>query len=527
MNMAIKKYLIPIFAVIIFLAAFAVRFYPVFHKGYVPSFNADYLILARNLSLTGEHKIENNLGVILNHSLVKEEGVLFTGGNKLTPILYSKLFDILGFDFRFPFYCSLLIHSIITVLLFLLVLRLFGVKLAIIFAGVDIFSPLIAANSIFFGYYEWAALFFTIGLFIYLYGEKPGYLRLIISGLFFGLSSLAGNVFVISFIPFLIYEFYKNRSFKRVFVFISLALILWVIYLGSGILSGKGAENSYLNPSNMPSSDYLHLFPDSYTYNFEKQEYIESISNTSYPDYLSALRAYDYRITFSQRARLYFSSITFYLKEFFRLTNVGGALTILFLFLGVGYLYKKRKNLLFLISAWVSVLYFVLILFTTSASHHFAELRFPVFLLVSLGIFSVIKFILNMERGKLFKYSLILMLSFFILLDLTQSDKWLFHEKYENSHMEEILDTIKNLKQADIGKENVLAVGFKDANNAPLIINYYTDMNAVYFDPNTVKRLLEENKLKWAFEQFGITGIVGYQSDLAEKIVQNVSVKRF
>jgi hypothetical protein len=538
MDMASKKYLIPVFAVVIFLVVFAVRFYPVFHKGYPPSIRADSLILARNLSLEGEYKIEDEKGIILTTPLLGERGVPSNIANNLTSVLYAKLFDIFGFNPQLPLYVSLALYALSTVLVFVLVFRLFNLWLALIFALVDIFSPIILANSIFPGSYEWAILFFSIALLIYFkpqYGkeiqlpEKNGrnYLRLVFAGLFFGLASLAGNVYTISFVPFLIYEFYRNKSLKRAFIFLLPFVLLWGIYLGpTFIKEGVIINNANLTSLKPPSSDYLHLWPDSYTYLFEKDEYVDTLSDTRELDLIAGLMKYNYHVSFLQKLWIYLGSGIFYIKEFFRLTTIGGALTILLMFLGAGYLYKKKNNLLPLFIFWFVIWFLALVLYRTNSNHHFAELRFPIFLLISLGAYWVFRVISRLNIGRELKYFLILGLLSFILLDLIQSDKWLFHEKYENGNMNEVLTIVETLKQKDIKTADVTAVGTA-ANNAPLAINYYDNLNVIYFDPNTIEKLLNENRLQLVFDQFGVTGIVGYQPELTKRVIENTKVKSF
>jgi len=527
MNILSKKYLIPVFAVIIFFLAFFVRFYPVFHKGYSSGIFADTLILARNLSLNNEYKLESEKNVILNSSLVKDEGIVSDMGNKLTPVLYSKIFDIFGFNSQTPLYVSLILYSLTSVLLFLIILKLFNFWVASIFALIDIFSPLVLANSSMPGLYEWASFLFVLGLFVYLYKDKLNYFQLFVAGLIFGLSSLAGNIFLVSFVPFLIYEFFRHKSFKRSVILIVPVILLWAIYLGPGIIRGK-VDNPYLTPKSASSASFLHLFPDPYTYHFEGDQYLKALSNTFHPDSINALIKRGYHVKFSQRLWLFFSSAIFYVKEFFRLTNIGGALTILFFFSGLVYSIKKKNRLIFLFTSWGIIWYLALVGYGTSSSHHFLELRFPIFLLISLGVYWISGFILNLKMDKKFRYILVFVLFFFILLDLGQSDKWMFHENYENSNMDKILAIASDLKNADINKQtDVIAVGVANANNAPLIINYYTDLSSVYFDAQTVKNLLKENRLKEAFDEFGVTAISGYEPELIEQILQKITVKSF
>jgi len=540
-----KQLILIITVIAVFVVAFAVRFYPIYHKGYLPKIGADTLILARNMTLTNEYKIEDERGVILNPSLLNEKGAELNVGNELTRTLYAKVFDVLGFKTSIPLYVSLILWTLTTVLLFLLILRLFNYWLALLFVLVDIFAPTVLASSILPGAYEWAAFFFTIALLVYLWKPKEDihnlehplkfgwsvyatsgprfYSRLFLAGLFFGLASLAGNAYLISFIPFLVYEFYRSKSFKKSLILFLPVIILWGAYLGPNLIKEKALKNYYLTSAKTSSSEYLHIFPDPYTYNFEKEEYIKSVSHTRTPDWIKALTFYDYHVDWSQRLWLYFTSAGFYVKEFFRLTTIGGALSILFFFLGLGYLYRKKNHLLMLFVIWFLFWYFALVFYGSSSNHHFSEIRFPVYFLISSGIYWVINLVSGLKIKAWHKYFLILGIVFLVALDLTQSDKWLLHEKYENGNMEEVLSTAKILNNANIAQRDVIAVGLPG--NSPLTLNYYTNLNLVYFDPATILRLSEKNKLQWAFDQFGVNRIIGYDKELTEKIIQSTNAR--
>jgi hypothetical protein len=40
-----------------------------------------------------------------------------------------------------------------------------------------------------------------------------------------------------------------------------------------------------------------------------------------------------------------------------------------------------------------------------------------------------------------------------------------------------------------------------------------------------VKKLLKENKLQWAFDQFGVTKIIGYDKELTDEIVKVTKIE--
>jgi len=60
-----------------------------------------------------------------------------------------------------------------------------------------------------------------------------------------------------------------------------------------------------------------------------------------------------------------------------------------------------------------------------------------------------------------------------------------------------------------------------------LIVPAYGWLADYDLDPATVEKLLEQKKLKWAFEQFGVTKVIGFETELVEKIVEMTGVEAF
>jgi hypothetical protein len=526
-----KKHLILII-ISIFVVSVAVRYYPVFYRGYSYSISADNLILARNLSFANKYSLEDEKNVVLSSSLIAEKGMSSGALNKLTSVIYGKIFNIFGFNPDTPLYVSLFFYALTTVLLFLLILKLFNLKIALIFAGVDIFMPFVLAGAIWFGFYEWAMLFFIIAILIYLWKEKPNAWRLLLSGLFFGLAALARNAFLISFIPFVVYDWYVNfiykkdwRRFrlwlwptaKRIFVFILPVILLW----GGMMLSdySRGISSYYLTKGDIGYDG--HLFRDPYTYHFEKDSYIEEIKNTADGETIGYLKKYGYDINWKQYLTIYFYSTKYYLNNFFRQPTLGGPLIIFFLILGAIYLFKNRRSLLTLSVLWVGILFFILIYLGTSNWDHFLEIRFPLVLLISSGIFWSLKWLSQAIQNKKTYFLLSGAILLTIFFHFIQSDKWMFHENYLYSRAEEKVNLVELIKKSniDIDVNDVIAIS-KD----PLFLNYYTDHNYIYFSPETIEKLLKENKLKWAFDQFGVTYILGFDN-LSWDIIDPTGVK--
>jgi len=142
-----------------------------------------------------------------------------------------------------------------------------------------------------------------------------------------------------------------------------------------------------------------------------------------------------------------------------------------------------------------------------------------------LGIYGIIQFFIKQDIKKYLKY---LFVGGFILalsIHLIQSTKWMFHEEYENSGMEQTLSLIDIIKYAEDQlnkKTDIIAVGV--TGRAPQILNWYTDYSFVYFAPDTVGKLLNENKLQWAFNQFGVTKVMGYDNELNDSIIETTDI---
>ena len=513
----------------IFFVSIAVRYWPIYHKGYSFGFAADNLILARNLSLTGEYKMDSEKNVVLSSETVETKGIESETGNKLTPVLESKIFDIFGFSLNISLWISLILYGIVSVLLFLLVFKLFNLQIALIFSFLELFSPLVLQQAIAAGFYEWAMLFLTIALLIYLWKEKPNWVKLILAGLFLGLASLARNSFLIIPIAFVVYDFIKNRSFKRVVIFILPVLMLWGAYLGPGIIKKGTVENVYVSGKENTSA-YLHIFPDPYTWHFERDAYVEKVKGADFYnyDYSQFLSKYGYPVSLKNKILMYWASIVSYPKGLLAQTTIGGPFLIFFLVLGMFYLYRKNKSLLGLFVLWGIFTYLFLIAMASNHWGHFLSLELPIFLLISLGIYWLFQFIKKQDWKIYYKYLLIFGFLLVLFLHLIQSDKWMLHEGYLYSKIGDTMELVKIIEsQKDkINKaDDIIAVGSPNS-QAPAILNWYTDFSYVYFDPATVEKLLKENKLQWAFDQFGVTKILGYDKELTEEIIKATNVQK-
>ncbi len=492
-----KKILFSI--IILLILSFGLRIAPIIYKGYAPTGAHDNLILARNLAETGEYKLESEKNVVLASSQVKEKGAVSTFGNKLTIFIEAGIFKIFGFSANLPFFVSVFMFAITTVLIFLLVLRIFdNFYLALITALFDIFMPFVWKGSLFAGTYEFASVFFLLGLLIYFWKKEKNILLLFLPGLFFGLAIVSRNAFILSVIPIIIYELQVSRSWKKV---ASFALPVILIFGAFGFFN-----NSYLSGADESFSRFGHLFPDPYTYHYEKDNYIRSIAGSSDPDLSEFQIKYGYDVSLINKVKMYLNSAVFYPNQAFSIINFGGPFFLFLAFLGGAYLYKEKRELFKFFSLWIILWYIGLVVLKTNNWDHFLEIRFVVIFLIALGVWALIKMfgkcIESQRKYILFGVGLVAFSSF----QLFVSNKWMFHESYETSFLPEAMPIIEKLEKENIKSDEVIAVSFNQG--APLLFNYYLDKNFIYFAPETIEKLKKEGKLEEIFSDFSITRFV-------------------
>ncbi|MFH1456762.1 MAG: hypothetical protein ABIF17_01455 [Patescibacteria group bacterium] len=509
-----KNIKILIIVFILFIVSMAVHYYPVYKKGYSFGIYANNLILARNFAETGEFKIESSENIILSSDLVKDKGIEYNPGNELTYMIYGYVFKYFGFNENMPLYFSIILWALSGTILFFLIKKLFNLKVAVIFGVVDIFLPVLLQGVLLAGFYEWAILFFSIGLWFF-FANKKVTLNLIFAGFFLGLSILCRNAFAVSALVLVFFEFYRHKNIKQL-----LYLILPVI-LVAGLFFGN--NNDYLAKQDLNFSNYGHLYPDPYTFHYEKDEYLQSIAGSSNSLFSEYLLKYGQKVSLQNQVIMYLDSIRFYPKEFIKLIVSGGPLIVLLMFLGLLYLFRDNKKMFKLFIFWIAVWYVILVILKTNNWDHFIELRFLIVLLVALGVYYLFDFIFKLSIKNNFKYVILILISGCVILHFIDCDKWMLHEEYNTSNMEAVTNFVQIIKKQNLTNQDVIALDYHPG--VAFALNYYTNKNFVYFHPETIKKLLAENKLQFAFEKFGVTHIIGFDDNLISQVQLKSNVK--
>lgn len=518
-----KLYVKIILSIVIFSISALAYYYPIYKKGY-PS-GADYLNLieARNFALSGTLNSESSIGMFLS-SHNAGQGVITGVPNPLTPIIYGYIFKYLGFNTNLPLYTSILLLSIFNVLLFLIVEKLFSIGTGLVAGLSSAFMPIMNIAATNAGFYEWGMLFFAIAVWLFLCSKegplKSSLIRTVLASVFFALAALARNAFAISFIPFLLMDFFINKSFKRSLIF----FLPFLIIFGSTLTpySWLPAPNGYTKAVGQSFSQIGHVFDDPYSYYFNKENFLaehfpagKSLNRVS----VYYFKLYGYSVDLKSSFLAYIDALKFYIGQFFQIINIGGPAILLLIILGGWYLRKKNPLLLKFFSLWFIVWLICLVLDKTGNWDHYLEIIIPIITLCAYGFWNIADLIKNyLGRNK--SYIAILGLLFLLIVQLSQSTKWRLHDDYRSSNIEPVLQFANALKQNGFNAPYAMDIH----PDAAYALNYYTDKDVIYFNADTVKELLGSKKLHDAFTAYNVKAVLGYPSDVSSLISNTMQI---
>jgi len=512
-----------IWSIIIFILSGVIWSAPLFYKGYPPQPVPDQsLPLAKNLHFTGQYFLENQ-GVHLAYENIGNQNVSGLGPNRLTIMIYAKIYNLFGFQPNLAQYITIFIYALINVLLFLFIRKIFDLKIGLIASGLLLFIPFFWQTALLPGTHEWATLFFFLGFIIYWFNRQakrwwPG---LFLTSILFSLAIWSRNSFIFSVAGIGLFELINKKSIKRILV---LSLPIIITFLVPLIVSYFQTGSYYVNKD--AYINYNHCFPDAYTYFFDKESYLTATAPNSQSDVLNCFIEHGFEAKQSQGLITYLRSLKFYLNELLRLITFGGHFIWLLMILGAIKLRKKYPEMLTLFGVWAGVWLAGLIYLKSSNSNHLTEIRLMVVVLAALGIGYLGEILgAHFKFGnftKIKKTVWLILVSLLSLGFLIEADKWMFHEEYETAKPEQIISIVKKIEKDNLKPKDVVVVNFSD----PSILNFYVNKNLIYFSPQTLEKLITENKIKEVFAYYDIDYIAGYDEQITKLILEKTSVKK-
>ncbi|MBU2472869.1 MAG: hypothetical protein ABII95_02600 [Patescibacteria group bacterium] len=530
-----------IFLLAVFILAIVVWYSPVMFKGYSSNSPSTGSLLARNLHQSGLYSIENNLNVALSSNSIKDQSILSAGGNKLTPILYSKIFNFIGLPQVSDLILLSIFISALTLIIFTgIVLYLFNFKTALIFSLIYIFLPFNWQLPYAFSVYEFALLFLSLFFLFYFYGiakqQEYKYLYLIISGGFLALACLSKEALLL-IVPFLLVYLWLRGQKRYLFCIFIPFLILW----GSVWLPDI-KHNVYLQIFTTETSEkvksadfafYGHVYPDPYTYHFEREEFIKNLQERINGDNFVLMKEIDLtrelknmgiaEIGLVDRIRAGLTLGSRHVFRFVSLEEIGGPFILLLILLGFYTLRRENKSLYQFFVYWVSSSIFLMSFVALVGRNHLMDFNWAIALVISLGLLTLGKIVNNyfqVQNKKATIIYLVILLAVLYQLVLVNHVAW--SKIYDNSNNLIIEAYSQEIRKIDIADDEIIAINLGEGTMYSL--SYLTNKSVVLFRSETIENLLAKDELDFAFEQFNVKYILGYSEELSKKIVNQVNV---
>lgn len=526
---------------VIFLLAIIVWYSPIVFKGYPIQTVSEDMLLARNYHETGIFASQNNQDVTISSSLIKQEGRPLVMSQHLRSFFYAKIFDVFGIlDYNSLILISIILYALVLVLFTILTLYLFDFKIAVVFALIYIFSPIgwgLATSYL--GLYEFCLIFLALFFIFYFVGVKKtrqsqkkfNNLFFVLSGIFLAFSSLSKEVVLVFALAFFIFLLIKKLRYQLVYIFIPFVVLLMIFWLPS-VLSGKNPYLSFASrEAERPSSSaYLHVFPDPYTYHFEKEEFLEEYRNQNLglsEDLKTRKFLTDMgfeKVGFFARFKVGGYILIQHLSRFFSLEDFGGPFVVLLLALGLVYLRRKYRFLYELSLYWLIISLFVFSFILLVSRNHLMDFIWPLILLVVLGLFylfQIIKDHFKLGERKIAFFGIIVI--GLILYHLVLVNHVVLGRQYDKDFIPRSMAYAKKIEKLEIRDLDVIAIP-GDFPRQSTTLNYLTDKSFIIFRNSTLNKLVEEEKTGQALEYFKIKYILGYSDELSDKITSQTEV---
>lgn len=499
------------------------------------------MILAKNYAKTGVLANENNLNITLAPSLIRKEGHPLVMSEYLGSFFYAQIFKIIGLpDYNNLILFSVILYALILVLFTILTLYLFNFKIAIVFSLIYIFSPVGWGLPRYLGSYEFCLIFWALFFVFYFLGVKRteqsknkfNNLFFIISGIFLALSGLSKEVSFIFALAFFIFLLVRKLKQQLMYVFIPFIILIIIFWLPS-VISG---QNRYISLSNSQAKEesifsvYLHVFPDPYTYYFEKEEFLEKFreedlgwsENLETKKVLTNFGFDKPGIIDRFRVGIYILSQHFF--RFFSLEDIGGPFIAMLLILGMVYLRNKYKFLYKLALYWLAISFLVFAFIILASRNHLMDFIWLLSLLTALGLFYLIYIIKEHFKleGKILTLFGVLITAL-VLYHLILVNHVVLGKEYDKDFVPRSMVYAREIKELEISDADVIAIP-SDFSNQINTLNYLTDKSFVIFRAPTLERLLKEGEIKNAFEAFKVRYILGYPDQLSKEIIKQTPV---
>jgi len=490
------------------------------------------LILARNVAETGMFSLTDSLGRMLSPSLLASEGVISTVDGRLSALLYVLASHWLGWDqFLGWTLLSSAVMGVSLLLLWLAVYRLLNARSAWLSTILLGLTPLIWQQALTVDNYSFAFffLFASFAAFVWL-KDRSHFGAVALAGILFGCSSASKDVFLV-FLPWYVvaYLWIHRRAWKRgilgvVLFFILAGSIYLAPYIGDiralGYPVNQNISRVWPGDQQLEDATYLHLYPDPYTYYFDREAFdAEHLAEVEQWSWLARMQEQKTLLNYGLTSGPFTSlanSMWLFLHSFpslFQQAMVGSVVLWLFIVPGFLILLHREKTLAVLLVGLVLSMYAMIAFVLHYEREHLMDVVWVLTLFAALGVGGVSDTLAS--SWKRVSSSLLTILIMIVLgVQLVQTNRNEFARLYRASTVPTALAQAQLL--SSLPEDAVVAL--PDHSTRVMDLAFLSGRTMVSFKEETVERLRAERGLKNAFNIYAVTHALGYSQDLGQSI---------
>lgn len=468
-----------------------------------------------------------------------ETGVLPDGDGRLSSLLFALIAQCISFGgFMTWTLVSAIIFAVSLFPWWLAAFRSFGARVAWISASFLSFLPVYVLEATALNFYSFAFLFLFTGFacFAWLH-QKRFVLALALTGFCFGLAAGAKEVFLVLMPWMLLAPLTHTSQWKtriaHTLLFSACIGVGYIAPIASFALHDDMRPMEVLqelSPLGRTDLSPYEYYPDPYTYEFDREWYDEKMiaERGSESSYL-ATRDLHRRITFDVGASGVAKSLVaglwllvHNLLEYIHLDTVGGTVMWLCILLGAVHLFWKRKRFFLFCLGLVLSMELIVRFGLQFQRSHVQTIGWMFVLFAAIGVTEIVDGLIThlstYRKTRVLPGVVTAVIALLLTVHLLQVDRAVLARQYMRGESLQAVSDAQLLSQIP---EDALVATHHGGSEGML-----SDRDQINFQEATIERLLDQYKLREAFDHYGVTHINRYPQELSNRIVQqsNVSV---
>lgn len=494
------------------------------------------LLLARDFAETGLFTLTDAIGRFSTPAFLVRDGVMSAADGRLTTMMLAAIAQLVSWQ-------NLLGWSMVSgaslavglVFWWIAVRAYFPRSIAWVSTAVLAFMPFYAVQAITLTYYSFAYpfLFASIAAFGWITPKRP-FLRYALSGVLFGCAIACKDAFIV-FLPWyvLAFLFFNRKKFKKVWahgiVFLCATFLLYLAPYANDLRTLGFPVNHNLAllwgaEGNISNDIYLHLYPDPYTYFFDKQRF-----DTAYVAHVQTLplleRLQQEKLlknfnlgTPTVGGSLLNGAFLFVvnLPAYLQIDSIGGIFMWALVLLGTVVLWKKEKRFVIAIGGLILLSELIVRFVLHFERDHSMDVLWLLSLPAAVGL-SVIAESLSTKLKAWSAASILTILVIALSIQHLQQERIVLARLYTHSQKEESLALVAAAKK--LPATAVIAMPLHtDIIQAVALLSSRT---TVPFSEETIARLQKEGTLDQALQKYGVTNALGYDAASQAILIQH------